>query len=157
MNFALVDKIARALLYEGYLLYPYRPSVKNAQRWTFGGVYPREWSDAQNGTDPFFMQTECLVAGDDATRIHVQVRFLHLIDRIVGRLSQPLRDWPADGDPGFALVQSLEIGDRLFQNWQEASEEKIDPGEFDLETSLIGIAWIVRRAVESSRCDRRTD
>ena len=36
----LVDRIAGALLYEGYLLYPYRPSVKNRHRWTFGGLYP---------------------------------------------------------------------------------------------------------------------
>jgi len=42
MNRTLVDQIADAVLYEGYLLYPYRPSVKNRQRWTFGGLYPRK-------------------------------------------------------------------------------------------------------------------
>ena len=36
MSETLIDKVARAVLYEGYLLYPYRPSVKNRQRWTFG-------------------------------------------------------------------------------------------------------------------------
>jgi hypothetical protein len=37
MNLAMVDKIAKAVLYEGYMLYPYRPSsVKNQQRWNFG-------------------------------------------------------------------------------------------------------------------------
>ena len=41
MNQALVDQIASAVLYEGYILYPYRPSVKNRQRWTFGGLVPR--------------------------------------------------------------------------------------------------------------------
>ena len=40
MNQAIVDRIVNAVLYEGYILYPYRPSVKNRQRWTFGGVYP---------------------------------------------------------------------------------------------------------------------
>jgi hypothetical protein len=44
MNAPLVDQIANAVLYEGYLLYPYRPSVKNRQRWTFGGLYPRPYS-----------------------------------------------------------------------------------------------------------------
>jgi hypothetical protein len=29
MNAKLIDQIARAVLYEGYILYPYRPSVKN--------------------------------------------------------------------------------------------------------------------------------
>ena len=42
MNKALVDQIVDAVLYEGYILYPYRPSVKNRQRWTFGGLYPRD-------------------------------------------------------------------------------------------------------------------
>jgi hypothetical protein len=38
-GFALAEQIATAVLYEGYILYPYRPSsVKNRQRWTFGGV-----------------------------------------------------------------------------------------------------------------------
>ena len=37
MNLATVDRIAKAVLYEGYMLYPYRPSsVKNQQRWNFG-------------------------------------------------------------------------------------------------------------------------
>ncbi len=51
MNQALVDQIASAVLYEGYILYPYRPSVKNRQRWTFGGLVPRAYSQA-TGTGP---------------------------------------------------------------------------------------------------------
>jgi hypothetical protein len=37
MNQALLDQIVNTVLYEGYILYPYRPSEKNRQRWTFGG------------------------------------------------------------------------------------------------------------------------
>jgi hydrogenase maturation protease len=59
MKNALVEKLARALLYEGYILYPYRPSVKNQQRWTFGGVYPPAWSAAQEGADPQAMPLLC--------------------------------------------------------------------------------------------------
>lgn len=70
-----VDRIAAALLYEGYMLYPYRPSaVKNRQRFNFGLVYPA-------GDDASFMQTECLLLGTAATALTVTVRFLHLIDR----------------------------------------------------------------------------
>ncbi len=65
MNAALVDQIADAVLYEGYLLYPYRPSVKNRQRWTFGGLYPRPYSEARNGTDPWMSQTECLIESEE--------------------------------------------------------------------------------------------
>ena len=42
MNMEQVKEIANAVLYEGYLLYPYRHSaIKNRQRWTIGVVYPR--------------------------------------------------------------------------------------------------------------------
>ena len=47
MNRAAVERIAEAVLYEGYILYPYRPSVKNRQRWTFGGLYPGIGLEAQ--------------------------------------------------------------------------------------------------------------
>ena len=39
MIFEAAEKIANAVLYEGYLLYPYRLSaIKNQKRWTFGEV-----------------------------------------------------------------------------------------------------------------------
>ena len=48
----LVDKIAKAVLYEGYMLYPYRPSsVKNQQRWNFGVLCPKTYCEAQDGTE----------------------------------------------------------------------------------------------------------
>jgi len=41
VNLEQVERIAEAVLYEGYMLYPYRPSsVKNQQRWNFGVLYP---------------------------------------------------------------------------------------------------------------------
>ena len=41
MNLGAVEQIAKAVLYEGYMLYPYRPSsVKNQQRWNFGVLCP---------------------------------------------------------------------------------------------------------------------
>ena len=62
MNTKSVDAIANAVLYEGYMLYPYRPSsVKNRQRFNFGVLYPRAYSEAQTGSDAWSMQTECLV------------------------------------------------------------------------------------------------
>jgi hydrogenase maturation protease len=81
MNRALVDRIADAVLYEGYLLYPYRPSVKNRQRWTFGGLYPPAYCEAQSGSEPSRSQTECLVLGGSGTRLSVRVRFLQLQQR----------------------------------------------------------------------------
>ena len=38
---ASVEQIANAVLYEGYILYPYRASaLKNRCRWTIGGLVP---------------------------------------------------------------------------------------------------------------------
>ena len=101
MNRAIVDRIADAVLYEGYILYPYRPSVKNRQRWTFGGLFPREYSEAQAGSDAWATQTECLAQGDERTTLRVKVRFLHLLARTVGELERPGTEWPDGEEPAF--------------------------------------------------------
>jgi hydrogenase maturation protease len=95
MSRSLVDRIVAAVLYEGYLLYPYRASaVKNRQRWTFGGVVPQAYSRAQDGTEPWTMQTQCLIQGGAATTLLVQVRFLHLLERFaVGQEHSPEPAW----------------------------------------------------------------
>jgi hypothetical protein len=76
-----VEAIARAVLYEGYLLYPYtRSSAKNQVRWTFGGVYPPAWE-----ADPSLMRTECLLRvgqdGQAGCRVGITVRCLQLMER----------------------------------------------------------------------------
>jgi hypothetical protein len=82
MRLEQVKEIANAVLYEGYLLYPYRHSaIKNRQRWTIGVVYPRTYSEANGGIEPWMMQTECLLRGAADTEIDVYVRFLHLLLR----------------------------------------------------------------------------
>ena len=87
MNRELVDKVVRAVLYEGYILYPYRASSRKNQRerFTFGRVYPRTYSEAQNGREPCSMQTECLVRNEshDAS-LEIDVRFLQPLARETG-------------------------------------------------------------------------
>ena len=121
----LVDRVVAALLYEGYILYPYRPALKNRQRWTFGGLCPRAYSDAHNGSDPWSLQTECLVEGDGRTPLLVSVRFLHLTQRRIGRLAHALADLPDHADWPFSLVESLEVNGRVHQAWQEAVERRV--------------------------------
>src|SRR5262249_26295277 len=133
MTRAPVDQIADAVLYEGYLLYPYRPSsVKNRQRWTFGGLYPPAHSPGPAGADASAMQTECLVLGGAGTTLRARVRFLRLQQRTVGRLTPPLDGWPAAGEPAFEGVESLWIGDKIYPAWQEAAEQEIDTGDLAL-------------------------
>ncbi|MGI9054572.1 MAG: hypothetical protein ACR2F2_02085 [Pyrinomonadaceae bacterium] len=127
MNLELVEKIADAVLYEGYMLYPYRASsVKNRQRFNWGALAPESYSAAQKGTEAFEMQTECLLQGDENTTFDVKVRFLHLVSREVGELKNPLDELSADSEPDFQLVPSLDVGGRLYQTWQEAIEREVD-------------------------------
>jgi hypothetical protein len=132
MNRALVDKIASAVLYEGYILYPYRPSVKNRQRWTFGGLVPRSYSQAHGGSDPWEMQTECLVVGDPGTALLVSVRFLQLVARLVGQFPVPQEEWPAEGAIPCHTVELLGVDNEVLYTWQEAVEQAIDLGESSL-------------------------
>jgi hypothetical protein len=86
MNRQKVEEIANAVLYEGYVLYPYHAStVKNRKRWNFGTLYPRAFAEAQQGAERWNTQTECLakVPGDDAG-LDITARFLHVIERSDG-------------------------------------------------------------------------
>jgi len=82
-----IERIADALLYEGYLLYPYRRSaVKNRQRFNFGVLYPEEHVAAGGSDtgDRSFMQIECLVLGDAETTLSLKLRFLQLMESTAG-------------------------------------------------------------------------
>src|ERR1700732_2598385 len=115
MNLATVDQIAKSVLYEGYMLYSYRPSsVKNQQRWNFGVLCPQSYSEAQNGSDAWTMQTECLVEGSSLTELEVRVRFLQLVGRSVGELSMPASELLPDERPEFRLVERLAVNGRVY-------------------------------------------
>jgi hypothetical protein len=70
-------RIADVVLYEGYLLYPYRASaVKNQMRWQFGVLVPPAFTLTE---EPSASQTECLIEGGDV--VHLRPRFLHVLER----------------------------------------------------------------------------
>ena len=132
MSTELVDRIAAAVLYEGYILYPYRPSVKNRHRWTFGGLYPAADCPAQGGRAAASNRTECLVRGTPATTFEARVRFLHATARRVGEFVPPLAEWPDGPEPPSRPVAMLRVGDALFQEWQEAEEREVVVGSATL-------------------------
>src|SRR5271154_5027244 len=126
MNLDRVEKIAEAVLYEGYMLYPYRASaVKNRQRWNFGVLCPQSYSESQNGSEAWMMQTECLVQGGSSARLNVKIRFLQLINRSVGELTCLLQELPVDAEPSFEVVDKLEVNGQTFAPWQEAVEREV--------------------------------
>src|SRR5262245_24476125 len=116
MNLDAVRPIADAVLYEGYVLYPYRASAaKNRQRFNFGTLYPRSFSERQHGTAPWMLHCECLAVGH-RPRVEICVRFLQLTDRRVERRVE--RNEVGIG-PVFDPVDSLNVGGVTWQAWQE--------------------------------------
>jgi len=127
VNTSLLDKVVDAVLYEGHILYPYRPSSKkNRQRFTFGRVYPQDYSIAQEGAEPFVMQTECLTRSlTKPCTLEVSVRFLHPMAREIG----------LPFTPQFEVVPELRVDGHFFQTWQEAVEREIKPPPMPLHAS----------------------
>jgi hydrogenase maturation protease len=119
----LVEKIANAVLYEGYLLYPYRSSaVKNRQRWNFGVVYPRAYSEGGGSIEPCEMETQCLALGGPLASLEVKVRCLRLVERTAGYLPVPVPEVPANYENAFVPAASIEVDGRTYESWQEAAE-----------------------------------
>lgn len=72
-----IERIEGAVLHEGVLLYPYRPSaLKNLHRWLFGTLYPPAWCRTHGAGDISALALECLVVGDAETRLSLRLRFL---------------------------------------------------------------------------------
>ncbi len=119
MTTPMLDQIVNAVLYEGYILYPYRASSKKNQRerFTFGRVYPKDYSESQQGAEPCLMQTQCLLQSQGGTpTLEATVRFLHLMWREAGYVS-------AEGD--FRVVPELSVAGQVYQTWQEATEREV--------------------------------
>ena len=70
-------QVADAILYEGYLLYPYRGSArKNQSRFQFGVLMPPAYRDVDD-CEPSASQTECLLECPEDAAVTVFARFLH--------------------------------------------------------------------------------
>jgi hypothetical protein len=109
-------RVADAILYEGYLLYPYRgSSQKNQVRFQFGVLMPPAYCQADPSENSAF-QTECLLECADDAQVLVTVRFLQLQHRIV-------QEVPADGGEP-RDVASLEVDGTGYTSWQEAAERQ---------------------------------
>jgi hypothetical protein len=73
--------IANAVLYEGYMLYPYRPSALKNQRpgWSFGSLLPPAYVIANPG-ESAFMSAQVLASIRDTAALEIEARFLQLQD-----------------------------------------------------------------------------
>ena len=80
MNFAPLEAIANTVLFEGYMLYPYRPSsIKNRQRWNFGTLYPRDFAQRLNSPERWQFSAQILMEAEPSAALTARVRFLQLL------------------------------------------------------------------------------
>jgi len=109
-------KVADAVMYEGYLLYPYRQSAqKNRTRFQFGVLMPPAYQ-AVDPSESSASQTECLLECAEDARVLVAVRFLQLQRRRVYRLE------PGSGRQ--REVAALTVAGTEFTAWDEAVERE---------------------------------
>jgi hypothetical protein len=118
--------VADAVLYEGYLLYPYRAnSGKNQSRWQFGVLGPPGALEAGVGEHPA-LASQFLVRPAEpgaVPTITIQVRFLQLQRRTAQR---------ADASGDFADVPEVVAGARRWLTWDEAVECELALGPWPL-------------------------
>lgn len=125
-----VRTIADAVLYEGYLLYPYRASShKNQSRWQFGVLGPPDAAPGSFAEDPGMAMQALLKLPDDPSlpmpQVSVRLRFLQLQVREVQRL---------DADGGHTPVGELTVSGVSVLSWDEAVECELDLGAVPLDS-----------------------
>jgi len=115
-----VRAIADAVLYEGYLLYPYRAtSRKNQSRWQFGVLGPQRAEERGIGENDTMSAQVVLDSGTGS--LSVVVRFLQLQRRTAERDT---------GDGLFEPVDELTGGAQTWLTWDEAVERELSFGPF---------------------------
>lgn len=123
--------VADAVLYEGYLLYPYRKSSgKNRVRWQFGVLAPRTWvpgdlaedTGISGSADAWRQRTECLAEAPPSATVHMRLRFLQIRHRSVQAVCP---------ERGFRPVGELTVDGTRHLSFDEAS-----PREYDIKATV---------------------
>jgi hypothetical protein len=152
--------VADAVLYEGYLLYPYRRSAtKNQVRWQFGVLAPRSAVDPSarptvaGSAETWRQQTEVLLEAPDDAVVQVRLRFLQPQHRGVEKATPE----------GWEPVDALGSGSARVLSFDEAVPREADlvatvaelrqgrgtpvviPGGTDVEPLTDGAGRVVRR------------
>jgi hypothetical protein len=124
-----VRAVADAVLYEGYLLYPYRAdSRKNQSRFQFGVLGPARAAERGIGEDDT-MSAQILLEPTDDAALTLVVRFLQLQRRAAERDS---------GGGEFEPVAELIAGPQTWLTWDEAVERELSFGPFTADELLAG-------------------
>jgi hypothetical protein len=173
MSATPIEQLADAVLYEGYNLYPYRPSaLKNRHRWLFGCVLPRAWCDVHQNGERWAIQTQCLLlakAGSDGPSGPRRARRRPIAKQ--GPVG-PTRTYLPESSRieiqvGFLrpVRRDVQRNDGEFECWQEPEECRVAgtfdiadllqwPGRLEIDSaeSCNGAAISARALVECERC-----
>ncbi len=117
-RFETARLVADTVLYEGYVLYPYRASAqKNQLRWQFGVLAPPDYCRSA-GSERSAMRSEVIVDPGAAPQLTVRIRCLQIQHREV--------DATDDEGASYSRVDSLQLGDSTLVPWDEAVDREID-------------------------------
>src|SRR5262249_49072442 len=131
--------IADAVLYEGYLLYPYRASAaKNRVRWQWGVLMPPAYAAGGTG-ERAASHTQLLVEPGPGATLHARLRCLQLQARTVQVPDSSGAGVPGSGagvpssgagvpqeHGGYRSVPSLTAAGVEHTTWEEAVEREVD-------------------------------
>ena len=115
MTLTAARQVADAVLYEGYLLYPYRASSsKNQVRWQFGVLGPAG-AAATGAGEETSLSAEMVLEAQRGARLEVRLRFLQVQARVVERRT----------DDGWLAVDELVVGGTRWIPFHEAVSREI--------------------------------
>lgn len=133
MSMTTARRVADAVLYEGYVLYPYRSSsAKNRLRWQFGVLGPIGAAEAGASEAPN-MQAEWLIQPQQAhtAQISVHLRFLQAQFRAVETAAH-------ERQQRYLPAAELQVGNARWVPWHEAIEREVKLPDLDLSDLFAG-------------------
>ena len=127
MNLNAVRRMANAVLYEGYILYPYRASAqKNRSRWQFGVVMPSAYT-AADPSESAVTQTECVLEHSGQPTVQIILRFLQVQRRTVAGSPAAAWDEAVEREIEFTVDRAELLGEGCVKDFAVAGGEDREP------------------------------
>jgi hypothetical protein len=127
VNLDAVRRMADAVLYEGYILYPYRASAqKNRSRWQFGVVMPSAYT-AADPSESAVTQTECVLEHSGQPAIQIILRFLQVQRRTVEGSPAAAWDEAVEREIEFTVDRAELLGEGCVKDFTVAGGEDREP------------------------------
>jgi hypothetical protein len=144
MNLDAVRSIADAVLYEGYILYPYRASSqKNQSRWQWGVVMAPGYA-AADPSESSVTQAECILEHTGQPVVQVVLRFLQVQRRTTEGSGQAW-DEAVEREIEITADSAALLGDGVVKEFAIAGGEDREPLDEPGDPNGAGPQYAVRR------------